>query len=73
MTTKIKPDPQDLDEVIRSCCRELRISTDELYTRLKNDDALVAEMCRQAQGAKLTRLADSGEDDAQQTSRAVRN
>lgn len=63
MTEKIKPDAQDLDEVIKSCCREHHISTDELYTRLKNDDALVATMYRRAQAAKLTRLA-SGEDDS---------
>jgi hypothetical protein len=61
VTGNIEPDAQDLDQVIKSHCREHRIRTDELYTRLKNDDALVAEMYRLAQAAKLTRLAESGE------------
>ena len=52
----IKPDRQDFDEVKMDYCRKNHITTAELYSRFESDDQLAAELYRQAQAAKLTRL-----------------
>ena len=52
----IKPDPRDFDDVKRDYCRKLRIDIAELDARLEREGQLAAELYRQAQAAKPTRL-----------------
>jgi hypothetical protein len=60
MTSPIRPDLQDFDEVKRDYCRKHHITIAELCARFESDDQFVAELYRRAQAAKLTRLAVGG-------------
>ena len=52
----IRPDPRDFDEVKSDYCRKHRIDIAELDASLERNDQLAAELYRQAQAAKPTRL-----------------
>ena len=58
MTTPIRPDLQDFDEVKRDYCGKHHITIAELCARFESDEQFAAELYRLAQAAKFTRLAE---------------
>jgi len=60
ITTAIRPDLQDFEEVKRDYCRQHHITIAELCSRFERDEQFAAELYRLAQAAKLTRMAVGG-------------